>query len=166
MHVDFSQLPETSRVWIYQANRSLSGREKKEAETMLHEFTSQWAAHGNPLKTSFIILNDRFLVLAADESYNGASGCSIDSSVHVVKAIGSKTGLDFFDRSIVCFWINDEIKDIFSHELKQKYLDGIWNAGTLTFNTLASTKKELDENWLVEAGNTWLRRYTTATAKV
>src|SRR5690606_9953723 len=101
-------------------------------------FTGQWAAHGVPLRTSFLILDDHFIVLAVDEKYNNASGCSIDSSVHVVKEVMEKTAINFFNREQVAFKADEGVRFISMKELKRKYEEGVWQGHTQTFNTLAS----------------------------
>lgn len=158
MYIDFEQLPDTSRIWIYQANRTLSDNDKSVISDLLESFTDQWAAHGQPLKSSFRIFYDRFVILAVDDSFQGPSGCSIDDSVRVIKEIGAITGIDFFDRDKILFVSDGGIIEIALRELKEKYTTGIWTPTSITFNTLASTKKEL-AGWLVEAQNTWLKRY-------
>jgi len=50
MLVEFNTLPEESRVWIYQANRSFSEEELQEIESKLDVFIQNWAAHGSDLK--------------------------------------------------------------------------------------------------------------------
>ncbi len=97
MHVPFEKLPGHSRLWIYQANRPLTADEKEYLTQGLKDLCDQWSAHGVPLRTSFALPFDRFVVLAVDE---GASGCSIDSSVRFLKGLQEKLGIDFFDRTL------------------------------------------------------------------
>lgn len=161
MYVKFEELTKNARVWIYQGDKQLSDGKKTEVAQALRLFTEQWTAHGHPLKASFQILYDRFIILAVDEAFYGPSGCSIDDSVRRIKEISAKTGIDFFNRSKVLFLSGDTIAEISVSELKEKYSKGIWTPESITFNTLAATVEELD-NWLVEAGNTWLKRYTAS----
>ena len=49
MLVDFNSLPETSRVWIYQCNRSLTENEISEISNKLDIFIENWTAHGSDL---------------------------------------------------------------------------------------------------------------------
>ncbi len=51
MLVDFNTLPEESRVWIYQANRSFTDDEIVELESKLDTFISNWTAHGSDLQS-------------------------------------------------------------------------------------------------------------------
>jgi hypothetical protein len=159
MLVPFESLPLSSRVWIYQSNRKLSLYEKQLITEKLTDFVNQWSAHGQPLKASFLIEYDHFIILAADESYRTASGCSIDDSVRVVKETGGLANVDFFDRSQVAFLNEGQVLLIKQKDLKEKFKEGMWNEHTLTFNNLANTITHLRNEWICHAGKTWLTRY-------
>jgi hypothetical protein len=167
MFVPFDSLPDTSRVWIFQANRPFSPKELTRLEEALRRFTADWAAHGSPLKTSFVVKYDQFVILAADETHESPSGCSIDSSVHVLKSLEQELDVQLFDRNLIAFKTSDGIELIPLHELKRKFQDGILKEGTLTFNNVLTTKSALGSEWIVPAGDTWLKRYIpNALAKV
>jgi hypothetical protein len=53
MYVPFEDLPEDSRIWIYQSNRKFSDAEFSEIETALQSFLEGWAAHGTSLESSY-----------------------------------------------------------------------------------------------------------------
>jgi hypothetical protein len=159
MFVPFESMSATSRVWIYQSGRKLSERDKTIISGHLKLFTEEWAAHGQPLKASFDIQYDQFIIVAADEGYNAASGCSIDASVRVMKEIEKELQLDLFNRDQVAFKKESEVALVAVRELKQKYREGIWNEKTLTFNNLIDVKGKLAEGWIIPAGTTWLKRY-------
>ena len=82
MLVDFDTLPEESRVWIYQANRSFSEKEISQLKEQLNIFIEAWTAHGKDLQAGYKIVYKRFIVLALNQNLNKATGCSIDASVH------------------------------------------------------------------------------------
>jgi len=162
MHVLFDQLPSHSRIWVYQADRKISSSEKDIISSELFSFTEQWQVHGQPMKASFKIYFDQFIVLAADEGYNVASGCSIDGSVRTLKGIGSKFGLDFFNKNIIAFKKEEQIELVLFTNLKQKLAEGFWNEKTLTFNNVIGRKDELDKAWILPASETWLKRYLSS----
>lgn len=159
MFVPFTSLSPESRIWIFQADRRIAANELEILESKLHDFTEGWTAHGEPLKTSFTVKFDQFIILAADENHHSPSGCSIDSSVRVLKEIEQLIGVQFFDRNQVAFKIEEKIILAPIQHLKQKLNDGIWNEETLTFNNLVSVKSQFEQEWLVPAGKTWLKRY-------
>jgi len=159
MFVSFESMEGSSRVWIYQVDKKLSPAQKDILSNALHAFTESWQVHGQPLKTSFAIFYDQFIVLAADEDYNAASGCSIDGSVRVLKELGNNLELDFFNRNLAAFKKDDGVELIALADLKKKNAEGVWNEQTLFFNNLAPSVESLRNNWIVPAGNTWLKRY-------
>ncbi|HEX4849999.1 MAG TPA: hypothetical protein VFV08_04290, partial [Puia sp.] len=84
---DFSP---SSRVWIYQSSRLFTISEALEIEDLLHEFASHWQSHGTPVKGYGNLFFGQFIILMADESATGVSGCSTDSSVRLIKSIENK----------------------------------------------------------------------------
>ncbi len=158
MYVPFDSLEDSARVWIYQSGRKLTEAEKKTISETLSSFTQQWVAHGNPLKTSFKILHDQFIVLAADENFEQASGCSIDGAVRTIQQIDREYELNLFDRTKVAFF-KDQIEIVSQNDLLKSRKQGVWQHDTLTFNNVLSTKGELNTNWIAPASKTWLKRY-------
>jgi hypothetical protein len=163
MYVPFNELEDSARVWIYQAARKFSDIEKKAISDILSTFTHGWVAHGNPLKTSFDIFHDQFIVLATDEDFEKASGCSIDGAVRTITEIEKKYSLGLFDRTKVAF-LKDAIFTVSQTDLLKGLEQGIWGPETQTFNNVLSTKGDLAKGWIVPANQTWLKRYLTKLA--
>ena len=103
MYVDFNNMPDYSRVWIYQAGRSFSQAEKELVTNRLTAFCNGWNTHGNGMPSSFQILDDQVLILAVDESNLGASGCSIDSSVKALRELENTLGINLTDQGKVSY---------------------------------------------------------------
>jgi hypothetical protein len=159
MFVPFETLSNNARLWIFQGERKFSQDEITIISNRLQLFSNGWSAHGQPLLASFQLREDRFILLAVDESLHQASGCSIDDSVHVIREIGNLIQQDLFRRDLVSFKMGDIVDSIKASNLKASFKEGVWDENTLTFNTLAATKEQLNEAWLVPAKNTWLKRY-------
>jgi hypothetical protein len=156
MHIPFSQLPASSKVWIYQADKKFSSQDEEIITDYLSTFTQQWMVHGTPLEASFEIKFHQFVILAANDN---ASGCSIDSSVRIFKEIGSKTGIDFFNRNMIAFKEDETITLIPLKGLKSTLNEGVWKESSVFFNNAVSSLDEFHTNWLTAAGKTWLKRY-------
>jgi hypothetical protein len=77
--VDFDQLPDDARLWIFPAERSLSEAEQAQLSTAVDRFIGQWGAHDVPLTAGRELRYDRFLFVAVDQRTAGPSGCSIDA---------------------------------------------------------------------------------------
>ncbi len=74
-----------SRVWIYQSNRQFTIDEALQIEELLEGFTSTWKSHGADVTGLARLLFGQFIILLADETATGVSGCSTDSSVRLIK---------------------------------------------------------------------------------
>jgi hypothetical protein len=159
MYIPFESLPSSSRIWIFQSNRPFTAKEVELLTARLRTFTDEWNVHGMPLNTSFKVSHNQFIILAADESQQSASGCSIDSSVRTLKEIEQSLGLELFDRNLVAFKKENTVLTIPLSQLKENFASGILEEGTLTFYNLVNTKAQLENDWLVPAKATWLKRY-------
>jgi hypothetical protein len=164
MYIPFEELSSESRVWIYQGNRPFTPKEEESVNNILRSFCAAWAAHGEPLKSSFRIEKSQFVIMAVDEDFHNPSGCSIDSSVGVLRQIHSLTGVDLLDRTKVAFYIDGQVTLIPLSEIKSNFSAGRLQASTLTFNLLASTKAEWERKWQIPVENSWMAKYLTKTA--
>ena len=94
----FPELPDSSRIWLHLANRKLVASEEQFFKEELTVFLDSWSAHGKRLQCNATLLFSQYLIFSVDENIESASGCSIDSSVHFAKRMGSELGIDFFTR--------------------------------------------------------------------
>lgn len=113
----FEQLPDSSRIWIYQNQTPISKEVQDEIQVKLDDFVRQWAAHKVQLFGASAILEDYFIVLAVDENMTMASGCSIDSSVHFIKSLEKEYRLNLFNRLNVLIEENGEKKIVHYSDL-------------------------------------------------
>jgi len=159
MFIPFEKLPPYSRIWIYQADRPFSHEEEKVISNSLLSFCTQWEAHGNPLQTSFKIEYHQFVILTVDESSAGASGCSIDGSVRILKELGNRLVIDFFDRGRVAFLENHNINTYSLPQLKSLFESGELTSASQTFNNLVANKAEWETSWKTSVQKSWLTKY-------
>ena len=146
-----------SRVWIYQANRVFSLQEALSIEDMLNDFTAAWKSHGTPVKGIGYLFFGQFIILMADESATGVSGCSTDSSVRLIKGIEEQFSVSMFDRTTLAFVVKDKIQLLPLSQLQYAADNGFIDADTLYFNNLVQTKEELENNWIIPLKESWLK---------
>lgn len=154
----FENMPLSARTWIYQSVAPFPPEQKTFIGESLKTWCEQWSAHGSPLRSSFAILHDHFIVLAVDESLNAASGCSIDTSVEAIRSISRETGKDLFNREQIAF-LGEGIFFVSLKDLRTEFRKGSWNEHTITFNNSVVNLGEMQSAWMKPAGETWLRRY-------
>jgi hypothetical protein len=159
MLVDFNTLPEESRVWIYQANRSFSESELAELEIKLNVFIETWTAHGKDLKAGYKIVYKRFIVIALNQSLNTATGCSIDASVHFIQELEKTYNLDLMDKMNVSYKQGEFIAYKSLLDFKKMAKDKAVSKNTIVFNNLVHNIAEFNENWEVPASESWHSRF-------
>lgn len=147
-----------SRVWVYTAHRPLTDEEALAAQQTLDVFARQWTAHNQALQAQAEVFQNQFVILMVDETQAGASGCSIDKSVHFLERLGQELGVDFFERMRFAWVENHDLKFVNRDELAAHVGSGHISQDTLMVNTLAQSKRELEEKWLVPYGKSWHRR--------
>ena len=146
----------SSRVWIYQGHRPFTAGEAAETRQLLNSFIQTWASHGTPVKGHAAIRYDQFIILMADETASGVSGCSTDSSVHLIKQIEQQTDIRLFDRLNLAFYLDGQVRIIPLAQLPEALESGRINAETPFFNNTIQTKAELEEKWLIPLKDSWL----------
>lgn len=155
-----------SKVWVYQASRLFSLGEALEIEDMLHDFTAKWLSHGVPVKGAAYLFFGQFVVLMADETATGVSGCSTDSSVRLIKDIENRFAVNMFDRTTLAFVVKEKIQLLPMSQLPYAVENGFINGDTLYFNNLVQTREELENNWIIPAKESWLAKKISFTNTV
>jgi len=152
------QFSENSRVWIYQSDKELTDAQVIQLQVQLDNFTTGWTAHNNQLKAKAEIRYNRFILLIVDESQAGASGCSIDNSVHFMKQIEQQFGINLFDRFNLAYRSGSEITSVQRDAFEALLKNGTITNNTIVFNNLAKDLTELEHNWEVPFKDSWHAR--------
>jgi hypothetical protein len=157
----FENFPDYSKIWIYAAQRPITPDENEFITARLENFMDEWAAHGAKLEATFSILYRRFIVIAVDEGPQNATGCSIDSCVHEIQAIGKVLEIDFFDRMRVVYRDenNNMVVSCTIPELKEMIADHDFPNRTPVFDNSIQTLGDLRTRWEIPAISSWIGRY-------
>jgi len=159
MYTPYKNLPNNSRVWIYQSNREFTEKEIEFISTKAEEFINSWTRHGDDLKGSFTIKYNQFLVLAVDESFNNVSGCSIDASVHFIQALEKELQLNLMDKMNVTFKNGNHINLVRLSDFQKFAKEHKITQETIVFNNMVATKEDFENSWEVPAKDSWHKRF-------
>ncbi len=149
---------DNAKVWIYQSSRLFLVNEALQMEDLLNNFTANWKSHGDEVKGYANLFFGQFIVMMADETQSGVSGCSTDSSVHLIKDIEKKFSVDMFNRQNLAFIVKDKVQLLPLSQLNYAAENNFINGDTLYFNNTVLTKKELLEKWIVPVKESWLSK--------
>lgn len=146
-------LPDSSRTWIYKADRFLNENEVTFIEQKLNAFIPSWAAHGKQLFAEAKVVDNLWIIIAADEAKEGASGCSIDKVFRLITELENELNISFTNRLILAYQENKEIKLTPLSAIKDL---GI-NAQTLIYDDTIQTLGDFHTR-LRKAEDSWLKR--------
>ncbi|WP_397447237.1 ABC transporter ATPase [Polaribacter sp. R77954] len=159
MFTQYKNLPNNSRVWIYQSDREFTKQEIELISEKAEEFINSWTRHGDDLKGSFTIKYNQFLVLAVDESFNNVSGCSIDSSVRFVQELEQQFNIDLMNKMNVTFKDEQHINLVKLSDFQKFAKAQKITPETIVFNNMVNTKQDFENNWEVPAKQSWHKRF-------
>lgn len=159
MLVEFNTLPEESRVWIYQANRSFSESELEELQSKLDVFIENWTAHGSDLQAGYTIRYKRFIIIALNQDLTNATGCSIDASVHFIQQLEKDYNVDLMDKMNVSYKQGEYVAYKTLLDFKKMAKNRSVSKNTIVFNNLVNNIAEFNENWEVPASESWHNRF-------
>ncbi len=161
---NWNEIEKDGRIWFYGANRRLIEDEKALIEKELDAFCANWAAHGEKLKCGYSIENNQFLLLAVDEGVAHASGCSIDSSVAIIRKLDESLKLDLFNRLNVFLLNEDNVKTVSHQEVKEMINSSQLDADSKLVNTLPKNMGDWLDRSNVLLSESWLNKYLSKPA--
>ncbi|GAA3508223.1 hypothetical protein GCM10022393_18720 [Aquimarina addita] len=159
MLVEFNKLPETSKIWIYQANRSFTPEELEEIKNKLDQFITKWTAHGADLNAGYEIKYKRFITIALDQNINQATGCSIDASVHFIQQLETDYKVDLMDKMNVSYKQGEYVAYKSLTDFRKMAKNRSVSPNTIVFNNLVNTIAEYRSDWEVPAKESWHNRF-------
>jgi len=159
MFVDFEEIPEDAKVWVYPASRKFYPNEIEALEEKVKTFVTNWKSNDETFKASYKFLYSRFIILTADDITTELSNADIDASVSFILSVQDTYEVALLDRMNVCFKQGEhvqykELKD-FKKLLKNKAL----TSKSIIFDNLVNTKQDFDNFWEIAIEESWYNRF-------
>ena len=154
--VPFSQLPPDARIWVFAAERPVTGAAADRLLGEVDQFLSRWMAHGAPLTCARDGRDDRFLAIGVDPRAENASGCSIDGLFRSLRALEPQIGTTLLGGGRVHY--RDSTGAI--RTVSRDEFSGLASAGEVTpqthvFDPTIGTSGEWRVAFEKEAGKSW-----------
>jgi len=168
MFVPFTELDNSSRAWIFQADKELSEDQVAAIQSELIQFLQEWTAHNEQLHAFGEVLHRRFITIFVDERFAGTSGCSIDKSVHFLQYLEDKYGMSWLERTQVAYLteLPAAMEDTYRSlrivpvdQLAALHAEGLIHDDTLVFDNLVQSKEAFVTGWLKPISGSWHRRF-------
>ena len=149
MLVEFDKISDNSRIWIYASETELTNNQYDYILEKLSNHLRNWEAHKVPLIAGVTILENHFIIVALDDSKNGASGCSIDTLQNKIQEIEKELSISLLNRLNIFCKIEGVIKCIPINKLADNA-----NKKTLFYDITIQKKSKLS-NWLKTIEEGW-----------
>ena len=154
--VPFESLPANARVWIFSADRPITGRHSSDLLSEVDSFLTEWKAHGHPLTCGRAWRDDRFLAIAVDQTDSYASGCSIDGLFRRLQAMQSTLGASIVGGGQIHYRDpSGAIKTVSRDEFTTLGARGGVTTATPVFDTTVATAGDWRDRFETSAGRTW-----------
>lgn len=149
-------LPDSSRTWVFGADRNLGDGATDLLLREVDRFLSQWHAHGSPLTAARDWKGGRFLTVAVDQSTAGASGCSIDGLFRSLKAMEQRLGASLVTSGLV-FYRNPKgaIESVDRERFTELSAEGKIKPTTRVFDPTVTTLGEWRARFELDAAHSW-----------
>jgi len=155
MRIPFSSLPADARLWIFAAERPLAPAEQDRLLAVVDDFLDQWKAHGHPLAGGRDLRYGQFLLVAVDESQEGASGCSIDSMTRSLSELERHLGVELVNHGPVLYRSAEGVARTTRPAFGDRVKTGEITPDTIVFNNTLTRVGDLADQWEVPARASW-----------
>lgn len=160
MFTPYHLLPDDARIWIHQADRTLTQDEIREISDILENFCDKWQSHKEDVAAYATIYYRRFIVFMVDEHKCHVGGCSLHNTIKLLEEIHKEYGVNFLDRLKISYKITNDIVGAFPLDQLNEMLDsGKINDDTIVFNNTISHKKDLETKWEIALKDSPLVRF-------
>ncbi|MFT6870738.1 MAG: hypothetical protein ACJAYY_000527 [Paraglaciecola sp.] len=159
MFVDYNDISDDAKVWVYPSSRKFYATEIPEIEQKIKTFIEGWKLEDENFKVSYQFLYNRFIVFIADGENSTISNTDIDTSVSFILELQETYKVALLDKMNVCFKQGEfvqykELKD-FKKLVKKRAV----TAKTIVFDNLITNNNDFKHNWEVPIEESWYNRF-------
>ncbi len=159
MFIPFNKISENYTCWVYQIEKLITQKEKVFISKNLEAFCEKWSSHNNPVKSSYVIDFDSFIILFADQSLNKVSGCAIDEQSRAIKQIGNNLNIKILPYINTGIFIKKKLVFLSKEEIISKLNSNEMNSDSDIINITIKSKKDYEEKWILKIKESWLKNF-------
>ncbi|MBP6183557.1 MAG: hypothetical protein KA479_01360 [Saprospiraceae bacterium] len=152
----FPEMPDSSRLWIFQSVEPFKLNDHQLLELIVRPFLAQWKAHQQQVLAKAEILYDHFLVVVADESQTPVSGCAGDALHHMIQDVALRMEKNLLDRLALPIITNHRIHFYSRKSILNAIADGELSETLLLIDPTVKTLGEWKNRWIVPLKGSWV----------
>ncbi len=156
MKVEFKQLSSQAKIWIYTSKSKINEDQKAKITSLSDEFLFNWQSHDKPVAGYIQVIEDYFIMIAADDQGETLCGRAVDANVRLIKQIQEVTGLNLMDRMVVIYKHKGQLFTSDYNSIKKDLKLGKIDTETIVYNPMVSTIKEFNNSFEQRIENSWI----------
>ena len=159
MFVDYTEISEDAKVWIYPSNRKFYPAEILEIEQKIKTFVENWKKEDESFKVSYQFLYNRFIVLIADDENATITNTDIDTSVSFILELQETYKVELLDKMNVCFKQGEFVQYKELKDFKKLVKNRAVTAKTIIFDNLITNNHDFKNFWEIPIEDSWYNRF-------
>ena len=159
MFVDYTEISEDAKVWIYPSNRKFYPAEILEIEQKIKTFVENWKKEDENFKVSYQFLYNRFIVLIADDENVTVTNSDIDASVSFILELQETYKVELLDKMNVCFKQGEFVQYKELKDFKKLVKNRAVTAKTIIFDNLITNNHDFKNFWEIPIEDSWYNRF-------
>lgn len=159
MWIPFNDMPDSSRIWIFQSEQPLEQAQIHQLDSQLKVFIEEWTSHQSTVRASFHFQFDYFVIVAVDETQVGPSGCSIDKLFRFVQSMESLLGFSLLSKNKIALMKENQIVTYSLPVFKNMVKNGEIAPQDQYFDLMVQDKSGLTKDWVKPVTTGWVAKY-------
>ena len=159
MIVDFKQLPDDAKLWVFPSSRKFYPQEIEGIKEKIEKFLADWDDQGILIRCSYKLEYDRFIIVAVDDSQNSLSLEAHNLLITFIIEQEKTLAIVLMDKMNVCYKQGEfvQYKDLIEFKKMMK-AKGV-SQKTIVFNNMITNKVDFKYNWEINIMDSWLGRF-------
>tara|TARA_R110001632_G_scaffold10544_7_gene38965 strand:- start:5966 stop:6448 length:483 start_codon:yes stop_codon:yes gene_type:complete len=159
MIIDFTSLPDDSKIWVYPSSRKFYTNEIEEIDAKIKTFVEDWKKEDENFKCSYQFLYNRFVIISADDETSSITSQDMDVLVGFILELQNIYEVELLDRMNVCFKQGEYVQYKELKGFKKLVKNKAVNAKTIIFDNLITSKVDFENHWEVAIEDSWYSRF-------
>ncbi len=158
MYISYDNISPKSKSWIYILSKNIDKNILLDLNAFLIKICKDWKSHGQTTKASYVISNNRFIILFAEDK-NLISGCSIDKSNKELRKKLNQLKIDLLPNSKIGIFKEDKIEFFKKIDLINLIKNKKILLSQNMINTTINNKESFEKKWVLPLKNSWIAKF-------
>ena len=159
MIVDFNQIPNWCKLWVFPSSRKFYPQEIEGLKERIESFLSNWTHEGQSLTCSYQLKYQRFIIISVDNSEISLSLKAHDTLTAFILELEKFYDIILLDKINVCYKQGEFVQYKDLKEFKKMMKNKGVSKKTIVFDNMITTKAELENDWEINIMDSWLGRF-------